>query len=115
MEELKAFLSADGFKGAENHMRSRDNRIDWYAYRRTAIPGIECECNEGKALQIVVEPHSYVMPDGREFKSAEVEICGQAGGQWFKLRAYSINADDLPGSLPNIERSLVAAWNALER
>ena len=112
LDELKPFLEQSGFKIGANPIPGRDNLCTWYAYRRSEIEARPCECNEKKRMQIVVTPHHYMMPN-HEYISAEVEVCGESDGVWFKLKAYSIRPDELTENLPSIERSLIAAWNAL--
>lgn len=112
LDELKPFLEADGFKIGANPIPGRDNLCTWYAYRRSEIEARPCECNDKKRMQIVVNPHHYILP-GHEHQGVEVDVCGEAGGIWFKLQAYSIRPDELPENLHSIERSLIAAWNAL--
>ena len=111
LDDLREWLIGNGFKTAINSLGPRDNVCDWYAYRRSAIPARACECNAGKAMQIVVKPYSH--GDRPEWKSCEVDVTGEAGGVWYKLCSYSIKPDDLRERLPAIEAALIAAWNAL--
>ena len=116
LEELKEWLKSEGFTTDNNYLASRENRCKWYAWRRTVLPARECETNGNKA-QIIVYPWSMgidvpglkVPADG-----VEVELCGEANGIWWKLTAYSLSPKELTKRLSSIERSLVAAWNALE-
>lgn len=114
MDETRAWLEAQGFRIAEDMLRARENCATWYAYRRSALKSAECETNDGKPMQIVVRPHSYDWPGGRS-RSVEIDVTGEAVGVWYNLRAYSVSEDVLRGHLPQIERSLIAAWNALHR
>lgn len=91
----------------------RENECNWYAYRRSALPARECECNEGKAMQIVVRPFKYARPTTTAWESAEVDVSGEAGGVWFKLKAYSLTLQELRERLPEIEAQLIGAWNSL--
>ena len=111
-DDLRAWLQALGFNVAFDGLRSQANVCNWYAYRGSAIAARECECNAGKPLQIVIKPYTY-RHDDKTWESAEVEVCGEAGGVWYKLCAYSLPHDVLMAGLPEIEASLVAAWNAL--
>ena len=111
-DNLRAWLATQGFQFSEDGLRNRDNACNWYAYRRSAIPARECELNEGKRMQLVVKPHRYRL-DGRDFESVEVDVCGEAGGVWFKLKAYSLKPNELQERLGDAEASLIAAWNAL--
>lgn len=85
---------------------------DWYAYKRSALPARECECNHGGA-QIVITPYSYPAPIADVWESVDVSIRGEHRGIWWKLDAYSLPPGEAMGNLETIERSLVAAWNAL--
>jgi hypothetical protein len=113
-DELRAWLIADGFRVADA-VFSRDNGCNWYAYRRSAIPARECECNDGKPMQIVVRPFrlEHVQAVGGAGESAEVDLTGEAGGTWYKLQGYGLKPTDLMARLPEIEAALIAAWNAL--
>jgi len=113
-DDLREWLIANGFKVAHDSL-NKDNNCNWYAYRRSAITARECEHNDGKPMQIVVRPFMYThhsMMHG-EWKSAEIDVTGEAGGVWFKLSAYGLKHDELHARLGDIERSLIAAWNAL--
>ncbi len=112
MDELKSWLEANGFRTANNSVRDMHNRCHWYAYRRSSIPARECETNEGKACQIVVNPYTAEF-QGKTLESVEVEVCGEASGIWWKLQAYSLTPDELRERLPEIEQSLIQAWNSL--
>jgi hypothetical protein len=113
-DDLKAWLESQGYRFAENNFRSRDNAVSWYAYKRSALPARRCECNDDKAgMQIVVYPSDMRTITRIDRISAEVEVCGEAGGHWYKLAAYSIPAEDLPDALTDIEPRLIRAWNAL--
>ena len=117
-DDLRAWLEAQGFKTAPDSFSNRDNLCNWYTYRRSAIPARECETNERKTMQLVVKPSHYDGPGlqaGHRWQSAGVDVTGEAGGVWFKLSAYSLKQDALHAKLPQIEASLIAAWNALHR
>jgi hypothetical protein len=112
-DDLRGWLIGAGFKACYTEPKPYSN-CNWYAYKRTELDAPECECNEGKGTQIVVHPFDTVIND-YERQSVEVDVTGEAGGVWYCLKAYSLDAARLPESLPTIERSLVAAWSALER
>jgi hypothetical protein len=116
LEKLREWLESQGFKIANNSVASEVNQCRWYAWRRSSLPARRCECNDDKeGAQIVVTPHSMTFQAGEQlYESVEVEICGQAGGAWYKLKAYSLSMNELPQQLPQIEAALVRAWNALE-
>ncbi len=111
---LREWLVAQGFRTAEDPL-ARGNACNWYAYRPSKHQARECECNDGKPMQVVVRPFVLRMPgaprDGWE--SAEVDVTGQAGSHWYKLTSYSLSPTDVMGRLHEIEASLIAAWNAL--
>lgn len=113
MDELRAWLESAGFKTSQNGMAHEENHAQWYAYRRTHLPARTCECNDDKPMQIVIRPYEFDL-GATQYRSAEVSACGAYGdGQWWELKAYSINPDDLPAKLDGIEKSLIEAWNAL--
>jgi hypothetical protein len=109
--ELREALEAREFRFGPNSLRHGGNGVDWYAYRPSSIPARECECNEGKRVQIFVMPYSFYL-NGHLSESCEVELCGEFG-TWWKLRAYGLTFDETVTKIDDIERKLVAAWNAL--
>lgn len=113
-DKLLEWLIAQGFRVAPDSL-SRDNGCNWYAYRRSAIPARECECNDGTPMQIVVRPFrlEHASSPGGAWESAEVDVTGEAGSHWYKLTCYSLKHDELMGRLHEIEAALIAAWNAL--
>lgn len=106
-------LVSVGFKVYENRFTKECNLCNWYAVRRTVLDAQECECNEGKRMQLVVTPYHYNFRD--DLVGVEIDITGEAGGIWYKLQAYSLKQEELFEKLPTIENSLVSAWNALGR
>ena len=114
LDDFRAWLESVGFRVYRDGMNSTANLCDWYACR-PASGGAECECNTGKAVQIVVHPHLMIVDGLTKMESAEVDITGEAGGEWYRLAAYSIRPADLRDKLPTIEASLIAAWNSLYR
>jgi hypothetical protein len=113
-DDLREWVIAQGFKVAENHLLDLSNECNWYAYRRSALPARECECNDGKPMQLVVKPFRFAnrARDGT-WASAEVEVVGEVGGDWFNLSAYGVDPVRLKTELPAIEKRLIDAWNAL--
>lgn len=114
-DDLRHWLIAQGFRVAHDSLSREGNACNWYAYRRSAIPARECECNDGKPMQLVVHPwrFEHCGAPGGAWESAEVDVTGEAGGVWFKLQAYSLKHDELRERLGEIESSLIAAWNTL--
>ena len=106
-------LIAVGFKVYEDRFTKEGNMCNWYAVRRTVLDAQECECNEGKSIQLVVTPYHYSFRE--DCVGVDVDIIGEAGGVWYKLQAYSLKQEELLEKLPTIEESLVSAWNALSR
>ena len=114
-DELREWLISQGFKVSQNHL-GRENLCNWYAYKRTGLQARECECNDGKPMQIVVTPYKLVhqsLPTG-VMESVEVDVTGEVEGLWFKLQAYSLRHDELRERMAEIEGRLIAAWNALQ-
>jgi hypothetical protein len=114
MESLQEWLVTDGYRLAQNVFNKEHNQCDWYAYRRARHPAISCECNEGKELQIVVNPYACHFND-QLYESVEMEVTGEAGGQWYQLKAYGIRQDGFEEKIRQAELSLVQAWNNLYR
>lgn len=114
-DELREWLIAQGFRVAPDSLLRDGNECNWYAYRRSARPARECECNDGKPMQIVVRPWRIAHRDapGGTWESAEVDVTGEAGSHWYKLQCYSLKHVELRGRLHEIEAALIAAWNAL--
>lgn len=111
-DELRAWLIGQGFRVARDDL-SRNNECNWYAYRQSAIPSRECEENKGKQMQVVVSPFRLAQSSG-VWESAEMDVTGEAGGNWYKIQCYSLTHADLMARLDDIESALIAAWNALE-
>lgn len=109
INDLKQALAAHGF-GIQS---TGDGESPWVAYRRTHIPARSCECNSDKRnVQVVVRPTEFQVRES-EFKSAAIDVTGEFGGRWFKLECYGVKYEEVLDSLPEIERALVRAWNAL--
>ena len=114
-DELREWLISQGFRVAPDSLSREGKECNWYAYRRSAIPARECECNDGKPMQLVVRPwriENRGAPGGA-VEMAEVDVTGEAGSHWYKLQCYSLTHNELMGRLHEIEAALIAAWNAL--
>lgn len=109
-DALREWLIVQGFKCTIDSQR--DNGCNWYAYRRSKYPARECECNEGKSMQIVIRPFAYTV-GMQSWESAEIDVTGEVRGLWFKLSAYSVKHDELMSRLQEIEVRLLDSWNAL--
>lgn len=112
LEEFKAELLVTGFRTAPNPTRNRNNLCSWYAYKASALPARECETNDGKPAQVVIEPFVYVL-DNEPYVSCEVNLRGETNGIWFDMKAYALTFEEAIDRLPDVEKSLIAAWNAL--
>lgn len=110
-DDLREWLIGQGFRCYIDTMQ-RDNGCNWYACRRSKYPARECECNEGKAMQVVVRPFAYTA-GMQSWESTEIDVTGEAQGLWFKLSAYSVKPDELKARLQEIEIRLLDSWNAL--
>ncbi len=114
LDDLREWLSTEGFQLGPNQFASRENECNWYAWRRSEIEARRCECNDDKqGVQIVVTPHRFDLGSMPTVESVEVDITGEADGRWHKIQAYGIKPDDLKRSLPDVEAALIRAWNAL--
>jgi hypothetical protein len=111
-ETLREWLEARGFRASVDALRSQGNECNWAAYRRTELTARECECNDGKAVQIAVKPFVYTH-NGTTYESVSVELTGEVNGLWFTQQAYSLRHDELMSRIDEIERMLIDAWNAL--
>ena len=114
LDDFKQSLEAAGYRTTWNHLKARENECQWYAYRRSLLDARSCECNDDKTgMQIVVKPSQFSM-NGTVHKSVEIELCGEAAGTWWQLKAYAIKPDEFFERIEGVERQLIAAWNALE-
>ena len=113
---MREWLITQNFRVATNHSQGRANLCNWYAYRRTVLQARECECNDGKPVQLVVRPYQFEasLTGGSHTGSAEIDVVGEVGGVWFQLKAYSLRHDELCTRLGEIEGMLIAAWNAIQ-
>jgi hypothetical protein len=114
-DSLREWLTNQGFRIAHDGLARDGNCCNWYAYRPTKHKARECECNDGKPMQIVIRPWRIEHADapGGAWESVEVDVTGEAGSHWYKLQCYSLKPDELMGRLHEIEAALIAAWNAL--
>lgn len=89
------------------------NECNWYAYKRSQYEGRECECNEGRNIQVVVHPVQYTF-GGRTDRSSEMEVTGEVDGVWFTQKAYGVDLEDMLAGNATLEKKLINAWNALK-
>jgi len=110
-DDLRAWLIENGFRCEVDYLKEC-LKTNWYAYRRTKLPARECECNDGKSMQLVVKP--FALNNGfTTHESVEVSLRGEYGGIWYDLKAYSIDVQTFKARMDEIESNLVNAWNAL--
>lgn len=110
LDQLRVALEEAGFRTGPDPML----RHPWIAYRRTDDSVRRCECNDSKrGVQVVVTPSEFAH-DGNVWRSAEVDITGEAGGRWYRLSCYSLKPEELADGLPEVEAALVRAWQALD-
>ena len=108
-DEMRAWLISEEFN-IQHYELTPSDKCNWIAYKPSALPARECEGNEGKKTLVVVHPYQGFLD---ESKSAEIDVTGESGGVWFKLSAYGLTDEVMRARLPEIEASLIAAWNAL--
>ena len=114
--ELMKWLESQGFTCTIDSLEDgRFNLCNWYAYKRSTLKAVRCECNSDKeGVQLCVKPYSFEVRD-IESRSVTISITGEAGGVWWDIKAYSLNPDEIPEKFEAAERNLVAMWNAIER
>lgn len=114
MKKLKNWLKDQGFSFGRSPFQNNMNECKWQAYRISELTARRCESNsEKEGMQIIITPYEFSM-NSYHSQSVEVELYGEANGIWWKLLAYSIKPEELESRLPEIESSLIAAWNALK-
>jgi hypothetical protein len=106
-DELQTWLVSQGYKPFTNHHTG----AVWCGAKRLPTDAPGCETNAHKVSWHVrlyeVEAH------GVPWRSCEVEICGERGGQWYRLLAYEIAPETMRPNLTAIEQRLLAAWVAV--
>lgn len=110
MDDLKDTLSELGWKIENQQTRQSGNLATWCAYMRSST-GAHCECNE-RTPQFVITPFDF---DFIQQGSVEISIVGEANGQWWDLKCYSVPLDKVIPSLSKVCTGLLGAWNALPR
>lgn len=112
VQELAESLQRTGFTKARDTLPPRGSLLDWFAYKKSKLPARECELYIGQAAQIRVTP--YLITAGtNHIKMCEVSIKGKVADVWFELKASSLSYEKTIERMPEVERMLVAAWNAL--
>lgn len=108
---LKSQLENAGFRIGPSHKENSP----WMAYRRSNIQARPCECNSDKpGIQLTVTPYEMDL-NGQEWQSSEVNVTGEFGGKWYSLTCYSMKPEEISQNLPEVENTLVAAWNGLDQ
>lgn len=112
MDDLKDTLSELGWKIENQQTLQSGNLATWCAYMRSST-GAHCETNE-RTPQFIITPFEV---DNLWLKtsSVEISIIGEANGQWWDLKCYSVPLDKVIPRLPQICTGLLTAWNALPR
>lgn len=102
MNELKNWLLSNGF--------IIHPFIDSWIGAKKLDPNIrKCEDNDDKELLLVVHPY-----EREGYQKHAVEISGCTNGKWFKLECYGLRNADVMNDLTDIERRLIAAWEAVK-
>lgn len=104
LDDLKQWLLERGFK----IYYQGDQYKPWLAAKniehRTKYT---CATNSGN-LNIIVTAFEFP-----EHFGAEVDIRGEACGQWYQLKAYGFSPESLTQQYAAVEARLVAAWDAI--
>lgn len=106
--EAKEFLIKQGYEAYPPQL----NAV-WNASKKLPDNAHPCESNGNKISWHV---SLYEFPAGATiYTSAQVEICGEFSGAWFKLDCYSIDLVDLDKRLvlQKAEQFLLKAWQAI--
>lgn len=69
----------------------------------------DCQSND-KPPCVCVEYYMTTGSDHEDWRSCEVKLVGDLGGQWVSLRAYSIRPDEILEKLPRIVMTLERCW-----
>ena len=109
-EDLHDTLVELGWKIENQVAPDINNLVSWCAYLR-APSNIHCECNE-RSPQFIITPYDFAY---HKATSVEVSIIGEANGEWWDLKCYTVPIDKVIPSLPKICTGLLAAWEALPR
>lgn len=111
LNDFREWLQAEEYTICKSSFQNQINQCDWYAAKRTKIPVRDCETNDHK-VQIVVYPYFYEI-NGKKLASCEIDVTGEYDGDWFQLKAYSVNSEKFQSKHELIESRLINAWNNL--
>ena len=75
-----------------------------------------CTCNE-RPPSLILWPYSspFNKHNAETHDSVEFEITGEAKGNWFKLKMYSVDMAEAIDKIPAAEKYLGGAWNFVAR
>lgn len=107
-DELRAELTALDWR---IEGKSKDTGVGWYAWKRLE-GAADCVCND-KPPSLIITPYEVAV-HGKTWRSAEFEVTGEvANGRWLKLKAYSVQIDEVIDAIPECSLLLRSAWNAV--
>jgi hypothetical protein len=115
-DDIAQYVLDQGYKEyPSSHGIARDSGAR--SFEKRLPKGTPCKCNDDKvSWHITVWPEIRIDQNRNSVPSVEVEIFGeQQGGTWFKLKAYSIDIDNLSVSLDRAEQNVLAAWQGVWR
>lgn len=93
----------------------RESTVVWNGEKRQTKRNVpNCECNDRPpSFHVIIHDWEIANdPYHRDFKSIEIEIVGEKHGQWFNLKCYSINWNNLEKQISVAESCLLNAWIA---
>ncbi|MCB1716568.1 MAG: hypothetical protein KDK05_15690 [Candidatus Competibacteraceae bacterium] len=110
MNDLKQWLEQNGFRFLKNNVKRPGNIQDWVATK--SVPQARpCEVNGARAL--TVRPHQWIFSGQITKAFADVVIAGYVNGIWYELASSGAAPNEIMQRWPEIERNLVAAWQAI--
>lgn len=110
MADLDALLAARGYEPFPPPSRIWPGIVRAWGRR---LPGATPCAHNGHTSAHVYEWDNRDL-DPRASRSYEVRITqAYRRDRWCELRAYGLSADELAGDLPDIERRMAAAWEAM--
>ena len=112
-QEVILFLEQSGYKSYPIPRTSSEG-IVWSGSKRLPEGTVLCDCNENKISWHVHVSDWFIPNDAynREFKSIEIEIVAEKNDQWYSLKCYGIQFDQIDSQLKIAEGSLLRAWEA---
>jgi hypothetical protein len=110
--DLMDTLTELGWKIEPQSPLKSGNVATWFAFIRSST-GAHCETNKS-CPHFLITPFEINSPLAKT-SSVEISIVGEANGQWWDIKCYTVPVDRVIPSLPKICTGLLAAWNALPR